>query len=144
MGALEAVFGVGTKLDALGRPIERGIGNKAEYFIKQAEAAVAKLVTPAEPVAPAAPVAVAPVVSTNVTAAPPAGASLPQGATAPLANLNVQTSTTSTPPVPQVPVHNPDLPVPPPADPPGHVANPVVAEKIHEMEAEIAKLVKDL
>ena len=79
MSAMDAVFGVGHKLDAEGKVIERGFGNLADRVKKAAAAEVATpapapvvATTPAATQAVAAPVVetpvVAPVVETPVPA----------------------------------------------------------------------------
>ena len=70
MSAMDAVFGVGHKLDAEGKVIERGFGNLADRVKKAAAAEVATpATTPVVATPPAATQAVAaPVVETPVVA----------------------------------------------------------------------------
>lgn len=154
MSALENVFGKGVKIDALGNPIERGIGNlgdqakavntKAAQIILAAHAEAAKILAAAkaglEPekvvsqtvaaqaaaatAAAPAPATVAPEASPNVAAEPPAAAAV------------------STPPV-AAPVVEPPAPA---------ATHPSLLEKVRaalahgeaNLEEEIEDIVKDM
>ena len=79
MSAMDAVFGVGHKLDAEGKVIERGFGNLADRVKKAAAAEVATpapapvvATTPAATQAVAAPVVETPVVAPVVETPAPA------------------------------------------------------------------------
>ena len=79
MSAMDAVFGVGHKLDAEGKVIERGFGNLADRVKKAAAAEVATpapapvvATTPAATQAVAAPVVETPVVAPVVATTPAA------------------------------------------------------------------------
>ena len=84
MSAMDAVFGVGHKLDAEGKVIERGFGNLADRVKKAAAAEVATpapapvvATTPAATQAVVAPVVETPVVAPVVETPAPASAETP-------------------------------------------------------------------
>ena len=152
MGAIEHVFGVGTKFDAAGNPIERGKGNLVDEAARVAKIAADKLKVAAAKAVPqvavsqtvaaqaaavvaavAAPATVSPVVAPNVIAAPPAPAATPIPPAAPVA--------TAATPVP------PAAPVTTVAEKLAGVLHNVEAaieSDVKKVEAEIASLVKDL
>ena len=142
MGAIENVFGVGTKIDAAGNPIERGKGNLADMVARAAKIASdkAKVAAAAAKAAPevavsqtvaaqaaavvvaavAAPATVSPVVAPNVVAAPPAPAATPIPPAAPVATVAEKLAGV---------LHNVEA---------------ASQSDVKKVEAEIASLVKDL
>ena len=139
MGAIENVFGVGTKIDAAGNPIERGKGNLTDMAARAAKIAADKVKVAAAKAVPqvavsqtvaaqaaavvaavAAPATVSPVVAPNVVAAPPAPAATPIPPAAPVATVAEKLAGV---------LHNVEA---------------AIQSDVKKVEAEIASLVKDL